>query len=105
MLKLKDSGQFKKDYKRCEKRGLDMEILKAVVATLAIPKPLEPILFFVVAVIVAVPFFFAFTIPFLSTDNIFLSEDFHVTFFDVFTPLLNDTFRSNVSPTRIVALL
>ncbi len=42
MLKLKDSGQFKKDYKRCEKRGLDMEILKAVVATLAIPKPLEP---------------------------------------------------------------
>ncbi len=42
MLKLKESGQFKKDYKRCEKRGLDMEILKAVVATLAIPKPLEP---------------------------------------------------------------
>ncbi len=42
MLKLKDSGQFKKDYKRCEKRGLDMEILKAVVATLAIPKPLKP---------------------------------------------------------------
>ncbi len=34
--------EYKKDYKRCEKRGLDMEILKAVVATLAIPKPLEP---------------------------------------------------------------
>jgi len=42
MLKLKISGQFKKDYKRCEKRGLDMETLKAVITTLVIPKSLEP---------------------------------------------------------------
>lgn len=37
MLKVKDSGQFKKDYKRCVKRGLNMNLLKSVVATLAIP--------------------------------------------------------------------
>ncbi len=37
MLKVKDSGQFKKDYKKCMKRGLDMNLLKRVVSTLAIP--------------------------------------------------------------------
>lgn len=37
MLKGKASGQFKKDYKRCVKRGLNMDLLKAVVSTLAIP--------------------------------------------------------------------
>ncbi|MDD6056866.1 MAG: type II toxin-antitoxin system YafQ family toxin [Clostridiales bacterium] len=37
MLKVKDSGQFKKDYKKCIKRGLQMDLLKSVVATLAIP--------------------------------------------------------------------
>lgn len=40
MLKVKDSGQFKKDYKRCVKRGLNMNLLKSVVATLAIPAAL-----------------------------------------------------------------
>lgn len=41
MLKVRDSGQFKKDYKKCMKRGLKMELLKAVVSILAIPEPLE----------------------------------------------------------------
>lgn len=40
MLKIKDSGQFKKDYRKCVKRGLQMDLLKAVVATLAIPDKL-----------------------------------------------------------------
>ena len=40
MLKLKDTSQFKKDYKRCEKRDLDMKSLKSVVAILAIPDKL-----------------------------------------------------------------
>lgn len=41
MLKIKHSGQFKKDYKKCIKRGLNIELLKIVVNTLAIPEPLE----------------------------------------------------------------
>ena len=41
MLKVRDSGQFKKDYKKCVKRGLDMEQLKSVVKTLAIPEQLD----------------------------------------------------------------
>lgn len=41
MLKIKDSGQFKKDYKRCVKRGLDMTLLKSVVSILAIPAKLD----------------------------------------------------------------
>ncbi len=40
MLKVKDSGQFKKDYKKCVKRGLDMNLLKSIIATLAIPAAL-----------------------------------------------------------------
>lgn len=40
MLKVKDSGQFRKDYKKCVKRGLNMELLKTVVAILAIPDTL-----------------------------------------------------------------
>lgn len=40
MLKIKDSGQFRKDYRKCVKRGLQMDLLKAVVATLAIPDKL-----------------------------------------------------------------
>ena len=40
MLKVKDSGQFKKDYKKCVRYGLDMNLLKAVVAVLAIPATL-----------------------------------------------------------------
>jgi mRNA interferase YafQ len=41
MLKVKDSGQFKKDYKRCMKRGWQMDELKAIVATLAVPERLQ----------------------------------------------------------------
>ena len=40
MLKVKDSGQFKKDYKKCVKRGLNMNLLKSVIAILAIPAAL-----------------------------------------------------------------
>ena len=40
MLKVKDSRQFKKDYKKCVKRGLDMNLLKSIIATLAIPAAL-----------------------------------------------------------------
>ena len=42
MLNVIYSGQFKKDYKKCIKRGLDMDLLKKVVAILSIPKPLPP---------------------------------------------------------------
>lgn len=42
MLNIIHSGQFKKDYKKCMKRGLNMELLKEVVAILSIPKPLPP---------------------------------------------------------------
>lgn len=42
MLKVKDSGQFKKDYKKCVKRGLQMDLLKAVVLVLAKPDMLPP---------------------------------------------------------------
>lgn len=42
MLNVIYSGQFKKDYKKCRKRGVNMELLKDVVATLSIPKPLPP---------------------------------------------------------------
>lgn len=41
MLKVKDSGQFKKDYKKCVKRGLPMDLLKSVVAVLAKPDTLK----------------------------------------------------------------
>lgn len=40
MLNIIYSSQFKKDYKRCLKRGLDIDRLKDVVATIAIPAPL-----------------------------------------------------------------
>lgn len=40
MLNIIYSGQFKKDYKRCQKRGLNISLLKFVVATLAIPSAL-----------------------------------------------------------------
>ena len=42
MLNVIYSGQFKKDYKKCIKRGFDMDLLKSVVAILSIPKPLPP---------------------------------------------------------------
>ena len=34
MMTLKTTGQFRKDYKRCKKRGLDMRLLETVVDTL-----------------------------------------------------------------------
>lgn len=40
MLKVKYSGQFKKDYKKCSKRGFDMNLLKSVVTLLAVPEAL-----------------------------------------------------------------
>ncbi len=39
MLNIIYSRQFKKDYQSCIKRGLDMSLLKNIVATLAIPAP------------------------------------------------------------------
>lgn len=43
MLKLNSTSQFKKDYRRCVKRGLPMHQLAAVVNTLLIPAPLPPV--------------------------------------------------------------
>ena len=42
MLNVIYSGQFKKDYKRCQKRGFDIRLLQSIVAVLAIPAPLPP---------------------------------------------------------------
>ncbi len=42
MLNVIYSGQFKKDYKRCIKKGLDISLLKTVVSLLAIPQQLPP---------------------------------------------------------------
>ena len=41
MLNTIYSGQFKKDYKKCMRRGWDMDLLKAVVAVLSIPDALQ----------------------------------------------------------------
>ena len=41
MMTLKTTGQFRKDYKRCKKRGLDMRLLETVVDTLLAEKPLD----------------------------------------------------------------
>ena len=43
MLRLNTTTQFKKDYKRCAKRGYNMKLLAAVIDTLATPEtlPLE----------------------------------------------------------------
>ncbi len=40
MLTISKTGQFKRDYKLCGKRGCDMSLLKEVVKTLAIPAAL-----------------------------------------------------------------
>ena len=42
MLNLNATAQFKKDRRRCVKRGYDMALLAAVVDTLLIPAPLPP---------------------------------------------------------------
>ena len=41
MMTLKTTGQFRKDYKRCKKRGLDMRLLETVIDTLLAEKPLD----------------------------------------------------------------
>ena len=43
MLNLNVSSAFKKDRRRCIKRGYDMGLLSAVINTLIIPAPLPPI--------------------------------------------------------------
>lgn len=40
MLSVTYSGRFKKDYKKCQKRGLDINLLKSVIAVLSIPETL-----------------------------------------------------------------
>lgn len=40
MLSIAPSSRFKKDYKRCKKRGLNMDLLEAAVKILAIQEPL-----------------------------------------------------------------
>ena len=40
MLKLQVTTQFKKDYKKCEKRGLDMKLLQDVLGMLLNEQPL-----------------------------------------------------------------
>lgn len=40
MLNVNYSSQYKKDYKKCQKRGYNMDLLKEVVAVLAIPDKL-----------------------------------------------------------------
>lgn len=42
MLNLNPSSAFKKDRRRCIKRGYDMALLAAVINTLAVPAPLPP---------------------------------------------------------------
>ena len=42
MLNLNATSQFKKDRRRCVKRGYNMDLLDAVVDTLLIPAPLPP---------------------------------------------------------------
>lgn len=42
MLKLSTSIKFKKDYKLCQKRGLNLTLLQDAVNTLRIPSPLPP---------------------------------------------------------------
>lgn len=42
MLNVIYSGQFKKDYKKCIKKGLDIDLLKKVISLLAIPQQLPP---------------------------------------------------------------
>lgn len=40
MLEITPTGQFKKDFKLCKKRGYDMSLLKQVIDILAVPKAL-----------------------------------------------------------------
>lgn len=40
MLEVSYTGQFKKDFKLCKKRGCDMRLLKNIIDTLSIPAEL-----------------------------------------------------------------
>ena len=40
MLEISFTGQFKKDYKLCKKRGYNIKLLQEVIDTLAIPEEL-----------------------------------------------------------------
>ncbi|MDD6492673.1 MAG: type II toxin-antitoxin system YafQ family toxin [Firmicutes bacterium] len=40
MLQVSFTGQFKKDYKLCKKRGYNMELLQSVIDTLAVSEAL-----------------------------------------------------------------
>lgn len=40
MLEISFTGQFKKDYKTCKKRGYNMKLLQDIIDTLAIPEEL-----------------------------------------------------------------
>lgn len=40
MMELKTTGKFRKDYKRCKKRGLDMSLLENVIELLLTGNPL-----------------------------------------------------------------
>lgn len=40
MLEISFTGQFKKDYKLCKKRGYNMKLLQEIIDTLAIPEEL-----------------------------------------------------------------
>ena len=42
MLKLNSSSRFKKDYRRCARRGYDLGLIQKVVMTLRIPASLPP---------------------------------------------------------------
>ena len=42
MLNLNYSSKFKKDYKRCQKQGRDMQLLQNVISILSIPALLPP---------------------------------------------------------------
>lgn len=42
MLNVIFTGQFKKDFKLCQKRGYDMSLIRSVIDTLSIPKKLDP---------------------------------------------------------------
>ncbi len=42
MLKLNATSQFRRDWKRCIKRGYDMSLLEAVVNVLLVPAALPP---------------------------------------------------------------
>ncbi len=41
MMVLKTTGKFRRDYKRCKKRGMDMRLLEDVINTLLAGEPLE----------------------------------------------------------------